>query len=107
MNEAFGMMDEGYFKPRTEILKFINDLLQLNVTKIESLGQGAVYCQIIDAMFPGKVALSKVNWKAKLEWEFVNNLKVLQTAFTKIGIKRVIEVEKLSKCKYQDNLELI
>jgi len=44
MNEAFGMMDEGYFKPRTEILKFINDLLQLNVTKIESLGQGAVYC---------------------------------------------------------------
>ena len=107
MNEAFGMMDEGYFKPRTEILKFINDLLQLNVTKIESLGQGAVYCQIVDAMFSGKVALSKVNWKAKLEWEFVNNLKILQAAFAKIGIKRVVEVEKLSKCKYQDNLELI
>lgn len=38
MNEAFGMMDEGYFKSRTEILKFVNELLQLNVTKIESLG---------------------------------------------------------------------
>ncbi|KAL4508447.1 hypothetical protein ABPG72_003751 [Tetrahymena utriculariae] len=107
MNEAFGMMDEGYFKPRSEILKFINDLLGLNVTKIESLGQGAIYCQILDAMFPGKVPLQKVNWKAKLDWEFVNNLKVLQTAFTKLGIKRVIEVEKLSKCKYQDNLEMI
>jgi len=38
MNEAFGMMDEGYFKSRSDILKFVNDLLQVNVTKIESLG---------------------------------------------------------------------
>jgi hypothetical protein len=26
-NEAFGMMDEGYFVPKGEILKWINDLL--------------------------------------------------------------------------------
>jgi len=29
------MMDEGYFISRGEILKWINDLLQINVTKIE------------------------------------------------------------------------
>ena len=29
MNEAFGMMDEGYFISRSEILKWVNDLLQV------------------------------------------------------------------------------
>jgi RP/EB family microtubule-associated protein len=71
------------------------------------LGSGAVYCQIIDIVHPGKIALSKVNWKAKNDYEFINNLKVLQTAFDKIGIKKHVEVEKLAKAKYQDNLEFI
>jgi hypothetical protein len=35
MNEAFGMMDEGYFTSRGEIITWINDLLKLNITKIE------------------------------------------------------------------------
>ena len=36
---------------RTDILTWINNLLQLNVTKIEHLGTGAVYCQIIDSIY--------------------------------------------------------
>ena len=71
------------------------------------MGSGAVYCQIIDAVHQGKVTLSKVNWKARNDYEFVNNLKILQNAFDKIGIKKHVEVEKLSKAKYQDNLEVI
>ncbi len=81
------MMDEGYFVPKGEILKWINDLLQvfftflkffkLNLTKIEALGSGSVYCQILDVIYPGKVPVSKVNWKAKLEWEFIQNFKIL------------------------------
>lgn len=58
--------------------------------------------------------MNKVNWKAKLDYEFINNLKVLQSTFDKLGIKKHIEViityikvEKISKAKYQDNLELI
>lgn len=44
MDDAMGMMDEGYFVSKTEILKWINDMLQLNLSKIEELGSGAVYC---------------------------------------------------------------
>ena len=66
-----------------------------------------MYCQVIDVIHPGKISLSKVNWKAKYDYEFVSNLKILQTAFDKIGIKRRVEVEKLAKAKYQDNLEFI
>ena len=29
MNEAFGMMDEGYFTSRGDIIKWINDLLNV------------------------------------------------------------------------------
>jgi hypothetical protein len=34
-------------------------------------------------------------------------LKILQNAFDKIGIKRHVEVERLARAKYQDNLEFI
>lgn len=66
--------------------------MQINLTKIEELGSGAVYCQVIDAIYPGKVSMSKVNWRAKNDYEFIGNYKVLQNAFEKLGIKRYIEV---------------
>ena len=65
-------------------------LLQLNLTKIEQLGSGAVYCQIIDVVHPGKVAIGKVNWKAKNDYEFIQNLRILQDSFKAIGIKRYV-----------------
>lgn len=60
---------------------------------------------MVDVIHPGKVALSKINWKAKNDYEFINNLKILQNSFDKVGIKKHVEVEKLAKAKYQDNLE--
>ncbi|EAS02627.2 EB1-like protein, putative (macronuclear) [Tetrahymena thermophila SB210] len=90
---------------RGEMVQWINEVLKLNITKIECFGTGAIACQLIDCIHNNKVQLSKVNWKAKLEYEFVNNFKVLQQSFTKIGINKPIDVEKLTKCKYQDNLE--
>lgn len=73
--------------------------------KIEQLGTGAVYCQIMDSLFPKQVHMSKVQWKAKNEWEFINNFKILQQSFLKCKLNKYIDVERLSKAKYQDNLE--
>lgn len=61
----------------------------------------------MDAIYPGTFPIGKVNWQAKHEYEFVNNFKILQKAFDKNGITRHIEVEKLVKAKYQDNLEFM
>src|SRR5258708_21944396 len=36
---------------RTELLQWLNDLLQLNYTKIEQCGTGAAYCQVIDSIY--------------------------------------------------------
>ena len=61
----------------------------------------------MDAIQPGSVALSKVNFNAKSEYEYIKNYKVLQATFTKLGLDKHIEVERLVKGRYQDNLEFL
>lgn len=41
----------------------------------------------------------------KSDFEFVSNYKLLQVAFKKNHVQRHVEVEKLIRAKYQDNLE--
>ena len=62
------------------------------MSKIEQLGTGAIYCQLIDALYPGKYPMPKVNWKAKFDYEYVANFKILQQSFTKLNIHKHIEV---------------
>jgi RP/EB family microtubule-associated protein len=61
----------------------------------------------MDAIYPGKVNMSKVNFAAKLEYEYVSNFKILQTLLEKVGNIKVVPVDKLIKGKYQDNLEFL
>lgn len=36
---------------RTELLQWLNDLLQINYSKIEQCGTGGAYCQIMDSIY--------------------------------------------------------
>lgn len=36
---------------RTELIQWLNELLQLNYTKVEQCGTGAAYCQILDSIY--------------------------------------------------------
>ena len=90
MAENFGMMDGAYFVSKQVIFDWVNNMLkvlfpifplkfpQLNVTRIQEFGTGAIYCQVFDVMFPGKIKMKRVKWKAKYEHEFIHNLKLLQ-----------------------------
>jgi len=91
---------------RTELLQWLNDLLQLNYTKIEQCGTGAAYCQIFDSIY-GDIPLSRVKFTAKHEYEFLANFKVLQNVFKQHKVDKPIPVDKLVKCKMQDNLEFL
>lgn len=36
---------------RADLLAWLNELLQLNYTKIEQCGTGGAYCQILDSIY--------------------------------------------------------
>merc|ERR1719175_594939 len=49
--------------------------------------------------------MSRVDFTVTYEYDFMKNWKLVQTAFQKAGIDKVIPVQRLIKAKYQDNLE--
>ncbi|TFK38944.1 microtubule binding protein [Crucibulum laeve] len=91
---------------RTDLLAWLNELLQINYTKVEQCGTGGAYCQILDSIY-GDVPMTRVKMNAKHEYEFVANYKVMQNVFKAKKIDKPIPVERLVKCKMQDNLEFL
>lgn len=92
---------------RHDMLAWVNDSLQLTYTKIEQLCSGSAYCQFMDMLFPGCILLKKVKFNAKLEHEYIHNFKVLQAAFKRMNVDKIIPVERLVKGKFQDNFEFL
>jgi hypothetical protein len=56
-----GMMDGAFFVGRKEIVDWINQTLNVNLTKVEQTASGAIACQLLDAMHPGMSSSSITN----------------------------------------------
>ncbi|KAJ5155818.1 hypothetical protein N7492_008621 [Penicillium capsulatum] len=91
---------------RQELLAWLNNLLQLNITKIEQCGTGAALCQIFDSIFMD-VPMSRVKFNVNTEYAYLQNFKVLQNVFTRHAVEKPIPVQSLTKCRMQDNLEFL
>jgi RP/EB family microtubule-associated protein len=92
---------------RQDMLAWFQDCLKMDIKKIEDLGRGPHYCQMIDLLFPSvnTVPLKNVKFGAKSEHEFAENWKKLQNGFKKLNIDKVIPIERLIKLKMMDNME--
>jgi len=104
---SFGMMSDAYFVSKSTLIEWVNNFLQIRMEKVEECASGAYYCNIWDAIHPGTIPMAKVDFTVKYEHEYVKNWKLLQTAFEKANVAKVIPVQKLIKAKYQDNLEFL
>mmetsp|Transcript_38106 Transcript_38106/g.91499 ORF Transcript_38106/g.91499 Transcript_38106/m.91499 type:complete len:289 (-) Transcript_38106:127-993(-) len=104
---SVGMMSGAFFVPRTQLIDWLNSTFKLSVTKVEQCSNGAIYCQVFDSIFTGKVQMSKLNWSARDAHECIANYKVLQQTFDRCSLSRNIPVDSLIRGKYQDNLEFL
>ncbi|KAJ7117078.1 calponin homology domain-containing protein [Mycena epipterygia] len=91
---------------RTELVAWLNELLQINYTKVEQCGAGGAYLQVLDSIYLD-IPMARVKMAAKHEYEYVANYKIMQNIFKAKKIDHPIPVEKLIKCKMQDNLEFL
>uniref|UniRef100_K3W7Z8 Calponin-homology (CH) domain-containing protein n=1 Tax=Globisporangium ultimum (strain ATCC 200006 / CBS 805.95 / DAOM BR144) TaxID=431595 RepID=K3W7Z8_GLOUD len=92
---------------RLELLAWLNEFLETDYTKIEHLADGIAYCQIFDALYPGKVNLQHVNFQARCEADYERNLRVLRKAFHTCDIRKEIPVRKLVQGIFQEHFEFL
>lgn len=89
------------------MLSWVNDCLRSQFTKIEELCTGAAYCQYMDMLFPGSVPMKRIKFRTNLEHEYIQNFKILQAAFKKMNVDKIIPIDKLIKGRFQDNFEFL
>lgn len=92
---------------RHDMLSWVNDCLLAQFTKIEELCTGAAYCQYMDMLFPGSVPMKRVKFRTNLEHEYIQNFKILQAAFKKMNVDKIIPIDRLIKGRFQDNFEFL
>lgn len=52
---------------RTELIGWVNELLQINYTKVEQCGSGAAYVQVIDSIYGAWNDLKELDLQADLD----------------------------------------
>lgn len=91
---------------RSELLQWLNETFNLNYRKVENCGTGAAFCLIMNSIY-NDIPIHKLRLNATSEYEYRMNWKILQSSFNKHNVTKIIDVDKLIKCRLQDNLELL
>jgi microtubule-associated protein, RP/EB family len=88
---------------RRELLDWIRSL-NIEVSCIEDVGKGAILCEILSLIYPEFPRHYKRNPES--EKDYMRNLHICSSFFSSRGIRLYFPVEKLVKCRLQDNLEV-
>lgn len=89
---------------RQTLVDWVNGSLKLDIDKVDDLGTGAAYCQLLDSLF-GDIPMNKVKFDSKNQFDWETNWKIVQQAFVRHEIHRDFDVQRLMRCRLQDNLD--
>ncbi|XP_065719365.1 microtubule-associated protein RP/EB family member 1 [Drosophila suzukii] len=92
---------------RHDMLQWVNNMVQGHFKKIEELCSGAAYCQMMEMIFPNCINLKRVKMTAKLEHEYLHNLRLFQEAFNRLKVDKAVPIDRLIKGRFQDNFEFL
>jgi hypothetical protein len=92
---------------RQELLSWLNEVTHSDIAKVEHCCDGIACLKVLDSLHPGKVSFKKVNYSAKFPEDRVKNLKLLQAAFSSVGVALPFSIEKIAKGQFQDNYDML
>ena len=97
----------AYFNSTPKILSWASNLLDLEITNIDQMVTGAIFCQLLDACHPDSVQMNNINWRANCEKEYHANFKIFQQGLNKNNIDKTIDINRLVKGKRSELNELL
>eukprot|EP01056_Protomagalhaensia_sp_Gyna25_P002782 Protomagalhaensia_sp_Gyna_25__2781@NODE_2603_length_985_cov_1122_188161_g2164_i0_p1_GENE_NODE_2603_length_985_cov_1122_188161_g2164_i0NODE_2603_length_985_cov_1122_188161_g2164_i0_p1_ORF_typecomplete_len279_score37_12CH/PF00307_31/0_00041CAMSAP_CH/PF11971_8/0_0035CAMSAP_CH/PF11971_8/4_9e03Med21/PF11221_8/0_0051CH_2/PF06294_11/0_013CH_2/PF06294_11/4_3e03Med9/PF07544_13/0_062DUF5102/PF17104_5/0_078DUF3498/PF12004_8/0_66_NODE_2603_length_985_cov_1122_188161_g2164_i086922 len=106
-NGIIGTMSDAFFQPKRKLLDWLKQDFECNIQRLEDCTNGAMYLQILDKAYPGKVPMQKVHWGALHSYEMTKNYKLLQEVVPECGLVRSFHIDNLINRRSQDLLELL
>ncbi|XP_058618306.1 DNA (cytosine-5-)-methyltransferase 3 beta, duplicate b.2 isoform X1 [Onychostoma macrolepis] len=91
----------------SELLDWLNDILQATFSQVEHTCSGAAFCQLMHIIHPGSVDINKVKFTAKENADILDNYNLLQEAFNKAHIKKELELKLLVNGDTLKTLDLL
>ena len=93
---------------RSQLLEWINDTIECDYPKIESLSDGIGFCQILDAYYDNltnEMTKLKFNSKDKEDWQ--RNFCVLNSILQKLKSYKQIDPSKMSMGNFSQNFQFL
>ena len=75
--------------------------------RVEKLGDGAVYCRLVNHYCPGAIAAHRIIHHPNNHYEATLNLKQLQIAVGKLSLPISIDIHRLAQQHFADNWTLL
>ena len=92
---------------RLELLSWLNDTLSTDYRKVEEVGDGVAYLQLLDAVLPGRVPLERAHFNCRSKDDRERNLQLLRHAFKRAQISREVEVTALASLSFRHNNDML
>ena len=85
---------------RLELISWLNRALNADYASVQECADGVAYCQLLDALHPGKVALHRLDFNARFLGDCERNVKTLRDAMRALDLKVDVDFDALASGKF-------